>query len=411
MEPGCGTYGRRSLLIGRVGVLASLVCAASLAQSAMGYEGRPPGRARPPEAALDACSSSTTGAACEFHVGGEPISGRCHAPDGHPLACRPDAHRAARPSTDAARARVESRHSTDGVLCDVAHRHREPSVGLESRYGWQCSDGRRHLAGNGVPDHEVGAFPNPGNPNAITEQSISVSMPLDPALTDGRTHVGGPGGVGVFALNSVKFDPGTGGACPDGAADPGDCPLGGGRGRWRIEALGQDVFDFGEDENHAHVQPTGEYHYHGIPEGILERAGASDTNRRMLLVGWASDGFPVYARYCYADAMNAASAVTVCRGSYTLDDVPDRGRPSASWVPLGAFASDWNYTEGSGDLDECNGRVGVTPEFPGGIYYYMATDDYPYFSRCLRGALETAHAGKRPPSPDGRPRRQRETRS
>ena len=40
---------------------------------------------------------------------------------------------------------------------------------------------------------------------------------------------------------------------------------------------------------------------------------------------------------------------------------------------------------GSGDLDECNGRIGVTPESPGGIYHHLATDTYPYFQRCIKG--------------------------
>ena len=42
-------------------------------------------------------------------------------------------------------------------------------------------------------------------------------------------------------------------------------------------------------------------------------------------------------------------------------------------------------TEAQRVLDDCNGRTGVTPEFPDGIYYYMATDSYPYFSRCVKG--------------------------
>ena len=42
---------------------------------------------------------------------------------------------------------------------------------------------------------------------------------------------------------------------------------------------------------------------------------------------------------------------------------------------------------GSGDLDECNGRVGVTPEFPDGIYHYYATDTYPFFQRCVKGEV------------------------
>ena len=45
----------------------------------------------------------------------------------------------------------------------------------------------------------------------------------------------------------------------------------------------------------------------------------------------------------------------------------------------------FEYVAGSGDLDQCNGRIGVTPEFPDGIYHYMVTDDFPFFSRCLKG--------------------------
>ena len=86
--------------------------------------------------------------------------------------------------------------------------------------------------------------------------------------------------------------------------------------------------------------------------------------------------------------MDATSALKVCTGSFTKDTTADAGRPSTSLVPIGAFRSDWNYTSGSGDLDDCNGRTGVTPEFPKGIYYYMATDSYPYFSRCVKGSIK-----------------------
>ena len=34
---------------------------------------------------------------------------------------------------------------------------------------------------------------------------------------------------------------------------------------------------------------------------------------------------------------------------------------------------DWNYYEDLGDLDECNGRFGPTPEYPDGIYHYVST--------------------------------------
>jgi hypothetical protein len=238
-----------------------------------------------------------------------------------------------------------------------------------------------------LPNHAVGTFPNTGNPNTISAQNISFTATLTPTKASSNTSIGGMGGATVVSLAGVKFDPGTAGTCPSSMTATSDCNLANGSDTWRIEALGQSSFNFGVDTNNAHVQPTGEYHYHGMPEGLLTNAGASDSNKKMVLVGWAKDGYPVYARYCYSSAMDATSALKVCTGSYTKDTTADSGRPSTSLVPLGAFLSDWNYTSGSGDLDDCNGRTGVTPEFPAGVYYYMATDSYPYFSRCVKGSI------------------------
>ena len=41
--------------------------------------------------------------------------------------------------------------------------------------------------------------------------------------------------------------------------------------------------------------------------------------------------------------------------------------------------------EGLGDLDACNGREGVTPEFPDGTYYYVLTDAFPQVPRQFHG--------------------------
>ena len=94
-------------------------------------------------------------------------------------------------------------------------------------------------------------------------------------------------------------------------------------------------FNFGVDQNNAHVQPTGEYHYHGMPEAVLAKLGKG--KKSPTLVGFALDGFPVYARYCYTSALNASSAVKVMTGSYRLKSTPDSGRPSTSTYPMGAF--------------------------------------------------------------------------
>lgn len=236
------------------------------------------------------------------------------------------------------------------------------------------------LAANGLPDHDVGTFPNANNPNTITAQNVSANMALVPVATAATART--VGGVG-YAFNGVKLDPATAGACAVNGAGT-TCSLIGNAGNWNIEALGQSSFNFGVDANNAHVQPDGTYHYHGMPEGVLAKLNKGQT---MTLVGFALDGYPVYARYGYSVATSAASAIKVLKASYQLKAVADTGRPSTATYPMGAFTQDYQYVAGSGDLDECNGRTGVTPEFPGGFYHYVITDTYPFIGRCLKGAL------------------------
>ncbi len=110
----------------------------------------------------------------------------------------------------------------------------------------------------------------------------------------------------------------------------------------------------------------------------------------MQLIGWAVDGFPIYARYGYVTANAPLSGVRPMTSSYRLKKVPDAGRPAPSIIPMGAFTNDWEYVEGSGDLDQCNGRFAATPEFPLGIYHYYATDSFPYVQRCVKGSIESS---------------------
>jgi hypothetical protein len=201
-----------------------------------------------------------------------------------------------------------------------------------------------------------------------------------------------------FALNGVKFDPSTAGTCTVSGSST-TCSLIGNTGSWNIEALGQSSFNFGVDSNNAHVQPSGQYHYHGMPEAVLTKQ--SGGAMKPTLVGFAFDGFPVYARYGYTTAMDSTSAVKVMKGSYQLKSTPDAGRPSTSTYPMGAFTQDYEYVAGSGDLDECNGRTDVTPEFPCGIYHYYITDTYPFIQRCVKGTPTGGSEGGGMGGPDG----------
>lgn len=275
--------------------------------------------------------------------------------------------------------------TTSGVLCDYSQSvyNDDESVNQTSTSDWTCDDTSRYLTANGIPDHAVGTFPNSNNPSAIGTQNVEVIFPLKPEVIDEQ---GIATRIVAYCLNGVKFEVGTAGTCND----EGDCSAVGNGGEWRMEAVGENSFDFGEDENKGHVQPTGAYHYHGIPEGFVERLGQGEA---MTLVGWAVDGFPIYARYGYTDAMDASSAIKVVSGSYVLKATPDAGRPPTDVYGMGAFTQDWEYSDGSGDLDECNGRYGVTPEFPGGIYHYYLTDSFPFGQRCVKGEAPESGPG------------------
>lgn len=56
----------------------------------------------------------------------------------------------------------------------------------------------------------------------------------------------------------------------------------------------------------------------------------------------------------------------------------------------GRFGADWEFVPGLGDLDACNGRVGVTPEFPEGSYHYVITDAFPSIPRCWVGVPDNS---------------------
>ena len=64
---------------------------------------------------------------------------------------------------------------------------------------------------------------------------------------------------------------------------------------------------------------------------------------------------------------------------------PGNGNAAPCGVYTGVYTADYEYVEGLGDLDECNGREGVTHEFPNGTYYYVITYEYPGIPRCFVG--------------------------
>lgn len=247
-------------------------------------------------------------------------------------------------------------------------------------------DDQRVITANGLPDHSTGRFPNGDNPNGIRAQHYRFSMPVHPVAKATPTPlVRQPFGI---ALNGVLFDPGT----AEYWHDDHDS-------NWHYDAKGG-AFSLGLDTNNAHVQPNGAYHYHGIPVALLEKL--SGGREQMTLIGWAADGFPIYAVWGYRDATAPASPVVKLRTSYQLKKGQ---RPTSNDQPGGkydgSFVEDFTYVAGSGDLDECSGRIGVTPEFPGGTFYYVLTEDFPFVPRAFRGKPDASFARRDGPGGPG----------
>ena len=66
-------------------------------------------------------------------------------------------------------------YSTENVLTNIISEtfNNDESVNAISRYSWTSNGSQRILSGNGIPNHEVGTFPNADNPNTIREQNVN----------------------------------------------------------------------------------------------------------------------------------------------------------------------------------------------------------------------------------------------
>jgi hypothetical protein len=238
----------------------------------------------------------------------------------------------------------------------------------------EIKDGFRYISANGIPDHSTGQFPNRGNPNSISAQDYHFRVPVTPNSTNNDYH----GYVFGVAINGVPFDPGT-------------AELWNGDRRWHYEALTGMLGvrgGLGVDRNNAHVQPNGAYHYHGLPIGLLEKLNYQSA---MALVGYAADGYPIYGPYCYIQASDPRSGLRKLTSSYRLKSGSRaNGSDGPGGIYDGSFAQDYEYIKGSGDLDQYNGRFGVTPEYTHGTFYYVLTYSWPFVPRKFRGIPDSS---------------------
>jgi hypothetical protein len=119
--------------------------------------------------------------------------------------------------------------------------------------------------------------------------------------------------------------------------------------------------------------------WHYDPLAQPTKPGLVEQLTQPTLLGFALDGYPIYGGVTVRSSYRLRQITTRHNWPDGAELTPEQYGPDVTPDnPLGTFAEDYEYAAGSGDLDECNGRFAVTPDYPNGTYAYFHTTTYPY---------------------------------
>lgn len=259
-------------------------------------------------------------------------------------------------------------------------------------------------------------------PNFPANTNLLVRLPRNPVVPTTKTLTS-LGAIGMGVDGVVFFDNRDAFSYANAAGADAQ-PNGGlrGDGIWNRDAYVNESVTF--DPAFAH-QAGAQYHYHANMPALrhlvgdnvdydaaarryVERATPPATHSPIL--GFMADGFPVYGPYGYSNPNDPNSGIRRLVSGYVMrdgangtTDLAATGRTSLpAWAQraqnrttltaaqsgpsvnatyiLGRYIEDYDYLGDLGrtqgvdfDLDQHNGRYGVTPEFPGGTYAYFVT--------------------------------------
>ena len=267
-----------------------------------------------------------------------------------------------------------------------------------------------YIKTKGIPAYISGPYLD-NNPSIATNQNAIFKITLNPAQNTGVPTNTTGGNIGLFINGVALFDYRDGVSWKNSTGTLAGGPTGGmGDGVWTRDAVVGERLGFDCSKGHPAM---GNYHHHQNPSAFSldlnvistvcnlytsDGLYAIDSTKHSPLIGFAYDGFPIYGAYAYKN-LNGTGEIVRMKSSYVLRNISVRnqyadgtivtdGPAVNSTYPLGYFREDYEYiptTVSTPDfLDEHNGRICITPEYPNGIYCYFATvnsswnSSYPY---------------------------------
>ena len=214
----------------------------------------------------------------------------------------------------------------------------------------------------GIPNHARDAYyvvPNAGIvvPDATTAniiadptkaQTYKFTIPTNPKYTSSVTSTS-LGSIGVMVSGAVLYNPFEGDGKTVAMAN-----------NFTITNAAGITASF-VDKCAGHPTPDiGAYHYHGLPNCVTAKVDKAGKASR--IIGFALDGFPIYG------------------------DRDIKGKQVTAK-----------------NLDQCNGIISATPEFPKGIYHYvlLGTADARSSISCFHGEVDASQIQAMPPMTGG----------
>ena len=274
-----------------------------------------------------------------------------------------------------------------------------------------------YVTTQGIPSYTTGPFQD-GNPSQAQSQDKIFKFPLNPQPNNGNPTSTTAGNIGVFINGVALFDyrdgvawnPITNSLC--GGPGNTSCPGGPNANMdWNRDAIPAEQDGFDCSKGHPAM---GNYHHHQNPSAfkldinvlstvcnLYDADGlyVIDSTEHSPLLGFAYDGYPIYGAYGFKNT-DGSGGISRIKSSYQLKNIstringPNVGQVITTTGPnggqqslfLGYFREDYEYIANNypESLDDHNGRVCVTPEYPNGTYAYFCTVDenwnsaYPY---------------------------------